>query len=324
MKKVTVIVTTYNQEDTIARTLDSILAQKTDFDFEILIGEDSSSDSTRAICEEYAERFPDRVRLMPKAPNKGIVDNYFDCIFAAEGDYIADCAGDDYWIDEFKLQHQADILDSDPRITLCHTDWVESDGSSVRHDTRHEERRRYLRPLNDGRELITPLLAHEAVPIIHLCTALYRRDVITECYHENPSLFRDPIYTCEDLQIEVALASKGRIAWIPDATLCYSVGHSSISSPESFARRFRFYRGTLLLTRRLQKAYGISDTLLMAYYSRMVTFLLSQAVHSGNPADMEEARALAKKIPHRRSLKNSAYILASHLPVNIFSTSENS
>lgn len=323
MKKVTVIVTTYNQEDTIARAIDSILAQNTCFDYEILIGEDASTDLTRNICEDYAARFPDKVRLMPKAPNKGLVNNYFDCILEAKGEYIADCAGDDYWIDPLKLRQQVEIMDSDPEITLCHTNWVESDGISIKQDSRFPERGKYLKPLIKGESLVIPLLNHEAVPIIHLCTALYRRDTILECYREDPSLFRDSAYTCEDLQIEVALASKGKIAWIPDTTLCYSIGHSSISSPDGFGRRFRYFHGTLLLTRRLQMAFSVPDAHLMDYYTRMITFLLSQAVRSKDPIDMKTARAIAKEIPHRRSLKNTAYILASHFPVNLFRDSDN-
>ena len=92
---ISVIVITYNQERTIGRTLDSILNQRCHLPLEIIIGEDASIDNTRKICETYAERFPKMVKLMEKAPNKGIVDNYFDCLLTCKGKFIADCAGDD-------------------------------------------------------------------------------------------------------------------------------------------------------------------------------------------------------------------------------------
>ncbi|MDE7143493.1 MAG: glycosyltransferase family 2 protein, partial [Muribaculaceae bacterium] len=63
--KVSVIVLTYNQEDTISRTLDSILAQQVDFDYEIIVGDDASTDRTRQICTQYQQRHPDRLRIMP-------------------------------------------------------------------------------------------------------------------------------------------------------------------------------------------------------------------------------------------------------------------
>ena len=75
---ISVIVITYNEEKTIARTLDSILMQKCSLPIEIVIGEDNSTDGTRAVCEDYARRFPSIIRLMDKAPNKGLVDNFFD------------------------------------------------------------------------------------------------------------------------------------------------------------------------------------------------------------------------------------------------------
>ena len=86
---VSVIVLAYNQQDSIARTLDSILMQKCRLPIEIVVGDDASTDGTRAVCEDYARRYPDIVRLMPAAPNKGMVDNYFDCMLACRGKYIA-------------------------------------------------------------------------------------------------------------------------------------------------------------------------------------------------------------------------------------------
>ena len=88
---ISVVVCTYNQEDTIARTLDSILMQQCHVPYEIIIGEDCSTDQTLSVCEAYASKFPDKIRLIANKPNKGIIDNYFDCILASNGQYIADC-----------------------------------------------------------------------------------------------------------------------------------------------------------------------------------------------------------------------------------------
>lgn len=96
---VSVIVLTYNQEHCIARTLDSVLRQEVRGGLEVVIGDDASTDSTRAICEDYAGRYPGLIRLMPPAPNKGLVRNYYDCLAACRGRYITDCAGDDECID---------------------------------------------------------------------------------------------------------------------------------------------------------------------------------------------------------------------------------
>ena len=115
--KVSVGVITYNQQKTIRQTLDSVLAQKSDFDLEIVIGEDCSTDSTRAICEEYTiHHTPYTIRLLPSQKNLGIMANFARVMQACTGDYVAICAGDDYWCDEYKLQKQLDYFKTHPEV----------------------------------------------------------------------------------------------------------------------------------------------------------------------------------------------------------------
>ena len=110
--KISVGVITYNQETTIRQTLDSILCQKGDFDLELVIGEDCSPDATYSICRQYAEQYPNVVKLLPNTHNLGIMANFARVMQACTGDYVGICAGDDYWCDEHKLQKQLDYLTS--------------------------------------------------------------------------------------------------------------------------------------------------------------------------------------------------------------------
>ncbi|MDE7136270.1 MAG: HAD-IIB family hydrolase, partial [Muribaculaceae bacterium] len=119
---VSVLIITYNQHDTISRAIDSVLEQETDYPYEILIGDDGSTDGTRRICEEYASRYPNLIRLMPEAPNKGMLRNYFDTLAAARGKYIADCAGDDCWCDPRKIDMMTEILEKNPDVTAVFSD----------------------------------------------------------------------------------------------------------------------------------------------------------------------------------------------------------
>ena len=119
--KISVGVITYNQESTIRQTLDSILAQKGDFDLELVIGEDCSSDNTYAICQEYAERHPDVVKLLPNTHNLGIMANFARVMKACTGEFAGICAGDDYWCDERKLQKQMDYFQSHPDVGVVST-----------------------------------------------------------------------------------------------------------------------------------------------------------------------------------------------------------
>lgn len=119
---VSVIVLTYNQENTIGRTLESIVGQEVDFDFEVVIGEDGSSDGTRLICEQFQKRFPNLVRIQPPAPNKGLLRNYKECLDACLGKYVACCAGDDWWNNPQKLAIQIGFMESNPDFGLTYTD----------------------------------------------------------------------------------------------------------------------------------------------------------------------------------------------------------
>lgn len=120
--KISVGIITYNQEKTICQTLDSILCQQGDFDLEVIVGEDHGADGTRAICEEYASRYPSIVRLLPDEPNMGIMANVARVMSAAMGDYIGLIAGDDYWCDEYKLAKQLTYMEEHPDCGVCFTD----------------------------------------------------------------------------------------------------------------------------------------------------------------------------------------------------------
>jgi len=119
--KISVGVITYNQQATIRQTLDSILMQKGDFDLELVIGEDCSSDGTYAICADYAERYSEVVKLLPNTHNLGIMANFTRVMKVFTGDYVGICAGDDYWCDERKLQKQLDYFRTHPEVGVVST-----------------------------------------------------------------------------------------------------------------------------------------------------------------------------------------------------------
>lgn len=111
---VTVLITTYNQERYIAQTIESVLAQKTDFPFEIYISEDCGTDGTRAILQQYASRYPDLIRLNLRSQNVGISRNWYEGLCAARGEFVCTLEGDDWWLDDHKLQKQVDFLRAHP------------------------------------------------------------------------------------------------------------------------------------------------------------------------------------------------------------------
>ena len=117
--KLSVVVLTYNHEAFLARALDSVLNQRTKFEFEIVIAEDCSTDGTRRVVADYVTRFPGRFRVVENAKHLGKARNFVDAYEACRSEYLALLEGDDYWITPTKLQEQVDFLDEHPDCTLC-------------------------------------------------------------------------------------------------------------------------------------------------------------------------------------------------------------
>lgn len=131
--KVSVCVVTYNQEKYIRQCLQSIVDQECDFDFEVIVGDDGSTDATRTIVTEFAERYPGVVKPLFHAQNMGVGANFKYTHDQAIGEYIAHMDGDDYCLPG-KLQSQAQILDTDSRCNIVwHRMQVLTDGGKI-HD----------------------------------------------------------------------------------------------------------------------------------------------------------------------------------------------
>ena len=115
---VSVCVMTYNLENYIAEALDSILMQKTSFRYDIVVGDDGSSDGTRDILNEYASRNPTRISLLFHDKNIGMLANFVETLKACKGKYLAILDGDDYWTDPLKLQKQVDFLETHKEYSM--------------------------------------------------------------------------------------------------------------------------------------------------------------------------------------------------------------
>jgi len=113
-----VCMVTYNHEQFIEQAINGVLAQKVSFRIELVIGEDCSTDSTRKICIDYQKQYPDIITLNLPDKNIGAQQNFVNTCSMCKGKYVALCEGDDYWIDENKLQKQVDFLERNPDYSL--------------------------------------------------------------------------------------------------------------------------------------------------------------------------------------------------------------
>ena len=116
---VTICCITYKHEDYIRSALDSFLMQKTNFKFKVFVGEDHGPDGTADIVREYAEKYPDIIVPFLREKNMGAQANLIDLCNHADSPYIAFCEGDDYWVDENKLQKQYDYMQAHGDVRVC-------------------------------------------------------------------------------------------------------------------------------------------------------------------------------------------------------------
>lgn len=119
-KRVSVVILAFNHEKFIAQALDSILSQQVEFDYEIIVHDDASTDSTVEILKHYQQAHPEKIRLILQTENQFSLGKplYDNLLPHCQGEYIAVCEGDDYWGDEHKLSIQVDYLDCHPDVFI--------------------------------------------------------------------------------------------------------------------------------------------------------------------------------------------------------------
>ena len=119
MDLLTVILITYNHKHTFKKAIESVLAQKTDFGFQVYVLDDCSSDGTSEIVRKYARKYPQKIKAFIRKENIGLVENIFSGIQAVKTKYFAFLESDDYWCDQAKLQLQVDSLEKNPNCSYC-------------------------------------------------------------------------------------------------------------------------------------------------------------------------------------------------------------
>ena len=131
--KLSVAMITYNHERFIAQALESVLEQQVNFEYEIVVGEDCSTDRTREILMDFHRRYPGRIVPLVRERNVGAMENFKQTLGACRGKYLAILEGDDYWKLRDKLQRQVDFLDAHPDFALCcsRTEMVGEDGADA-------------------------------------------------------------------------------------------------------------------------------------------------------------------------------------------------
>ncbi len=206
---VTVHMMTYNQAPYVRQAIEGVMMQKTDFDFELIVGDDGSTDGTREICFEYQKKYPDKIRVLWWHENLYRYGGNAKRAHARwRGEFIAFCEGDDYWTDPQKLQKQVDLIrKTNAAMCVADTEWRYKDG------TVSVEKYNGTRTLLGLKDLL-------GKHYFHTTTYLLRRSAWGKCVAKHPE-----IIIWYDIVVLLLMAETGKICYLNDVVSAYRVGN---------------------------------------------------------------------------------------------------
>ena len=227
-----VLIVAYNHERYIAQALQGVLLQEVNFPYEIVVGDDCSTDSTRDILISFRDRFPGIIRLVLHPENLGLdgTRNLLRTLKACQGQYVAWLDGDDYWTCPHKLQKQADFLDTHPQCALCfHNVWDFCEDAPEERFLHNAGGQKKISTLED---LLEGCFAAS-------CSLVFRRGLVGEWDDivERAGL--------DDWTLETLLAQYGDIGYIDEVMAAHRMHRlgvwSRLSATEKLERMIQFY-----------------------------------------------------------------------------------
>lgn len=261
---VSVCVVTYNQVSFIRQCLDNILNQKTNFSFEILLGDDASKDGTREICLDYANKYPDKIRLFLHHRENNIKIagrptgrfNFLYNLYAAQGKYIAFCEGDDFWIDPNKLQKQVDFLEKNQDYILTHSDA----------DIYVENTKRTYGNINKvkGRNIASGDVFTEKLESkyrIFTCTTLFRN--FDDLISSTNGLVE---FAQADLILFLELAHRGKFKYFEESMATYRVNQGSVTRSGSLLNKALFKESSVNVRLDVGQKYNVDTKIIERLY----------------------------------------------------------
>ena len=276
---VSVRMPTYNQEEYIRQAIESVMMQKTDFEFEVLIGDDCSTDRTREICFECQKKYPDKIRVLWSDENLfKYHGNQLRILARCRGEYIAICEGDDYWTDPLKLQKQVDLIRKTGAVMcVADSEWHYKDGAVEKFVYGGSKR------LLDFEDLLEGLY-------FHTTTYLIDRAVYAQCKRKYPE-----IVFWYDRATLLLMSTMGKICVLPEIVSVYRAGNgiSGLANNESLAF------ATMIAVQYLQFEQCSNEKIARYYGEKAIKHLVKHIVLARDSQGwrfLEEARNRAMRL----------------------------
>lgn len=236
---ISVRMSTYNHEPYIAQAIEGVLKQETGYPFELIIGEDCSTDRTREIVLEYQRKYPAIIRVIAWDKNVGMKKNGRRTIEACRGKYMAICEGDDYWHNPEKLHKQADHLESHPECGLVYSSY------DVYHVSTEKLIKDYIKYRN-WQMPETPCLSdffEEKVEIgygILTCTVMVRRKLYNQIIESDPYLHQSGQFLMGDTQLWAEISTMAQLHYIPESMATHNITDESATRSKDVKKVLRF------------------------------------------------------------------------------------
>ncbi len=242
--KVSVHMITYNHEPYIAKAIEGVVRQKTEFPIELIIGEDCSTDRTFKIILAYQKKHPELIRVLTSNKNVGERNNNNRTIEACRGKYVAICEGDDYWTDPLKLQRQVYFLETNPAYGMTY--------SKVRYFI--QKKNKYDGVFGGDKETFEDLLLGNSIPTLTTCFRLdlrqrYNQDIKPEAKN----------WLMGDYPMWLYFAKESKIKFENKVTGVYRVLENSASNSTNIKKNIEFRKSFIDIGAFFCDKYCIND-----------------------------------------------------------------
>ena len=254
---VSVKMITYNHRPYIAQAIEGVVKQETAYPFELIIGEDCSTDGTMEIVLEYQKKCPDIIRVITSDKNVGAKKNGYRTAKACRGKYVAFCEGDDYWHRYDKLKLQVEYLEAHPECGLVYSDYdrhfVELQ-KTVKNYNRYKKRNLPVNP-----SIADFVIGRGGIGAgLMSCTVMVRRNLLDQIVKSDPILHDESEFLMGDTQKWAEISNISKVHYIDEALSTYNILNESASKSRSRKRRLVFKISAEEMRLYLCEKYGLS------------------------------------------------------------------
>lgn len=301
---VTVWTSTYQHAPYIRECIEGILMQKTTFPVEYIIGEDFSTDGTREIVFEYAQKNPKKIRVFTADYNVGSKANATRCKRSSRGKYMAICEGDDCWIDPLKLQKQVDFLEANPDHGMVHTDFdqfVVKSGKLTKNIIRTMNPKKEWQ---EGSEFVKWYVGGYAKIIT--CTVCFRKDIFDSTYdiEEHINSFFNKM---GDIQLFCNIAGNSSVKYFNESTCLKRVLQESASHSQDYIKNVEFSIEISNAFEYFGKKYQVPESYYLNYQKITAKRIIKSGI-SNRDFDMFKKGISFKKVKTNRIKKYWLYL----------------